>query len=207
MALELKISVTTGSGNFLFSETTGAYNVSTNPTGWGAPNDILANVSTWSIAIYKPDSVTLLPGTTPVTLSNPAGLPTATIPNSLTISPQQIGYATGESLPDGIYQFVYTVDVVIGGPAPIDNTYTITQYVLIYAGVQCCAGKLAVKAASSGCGCSGGCGGCGDDASNFEKVMLMIEAAKYSIQCGSITSAAKAIVHAQEICNGCQSCC
>jgi hypothetical protein len=205
MALELKISVTTGSGNFLFSETTGAYNVSTNPTGWGAPNEQLAWATTDNIQVYKPDSVTLLPGTTPVTLSNPAGLPTATIPNSLTISPQQIGYATGESLPDGIYQFVYTVDV--NNPVSGKITYTITQYVLIYAGVQCCAGKLAVKAASSGCGCSGGCGGCGDDASNFEKVMLMIEAAKYSIQCGSITSAAKAIVHAQEICNGCQSCC
>jgi len=205
MGLELKISVTTSSGNFVFQETTGLYNLTTNPGGWGLPNEELVNVASWKIDVYKPDSVTLLPQATPVPITNPAGYPTGTIPNSYTIAPQAIGYGTGEALPDGVYQFLYTVNV--DNPVSGRQTYTITQYVLIYAGVQCCAGKLAVKAANSGCGCSGGCGGCGDDASDFEKVMLMIEAARYSMQCGSVTAAAKAIVYAQEVCNNCGSCC
>lgn len=205
MALELKISVTTSSGSFVFSETTGSYNAGTNPTGWGAPNPDTTDATAIDLSVFPPDPVTLLPSNTNflINLSSPA-FPSITPSTTYIIQPQVISNGSWSTLQDGIYQFVYSVDVsTISG----DVNYNISQYVLVYAGVQCCAGKLAVKAASSGCGCSGGCGGCGDTASDFEKVMLMIEAAKYSIQCGSITSAAKAMVHAQEICKGCQSCC
>lgn len=204
MALELKISVTTSSGNFVFSETTGAYDPATNPTGWGAPNPATGFATAVDLFVYPPDPATMLPSNTATLFQYPAGFPTTSSSTTYIITPQMLSTNAWTILPDGVYQFLYSIDVT--EPSG-DVNYEVTQYVLVYAGVQCCAGKLAVKAASSGCGCSGGCGGCGDDASNFEKVMLMIEAAKYSIQCGSITSAAKAIVHAQEICNGCQSCC
>jgi len=200
MALSLNISVTTlTSGGFTFSETTGSYSSPNNEGGWGAPNPTLMDATAAVLDVYIPDSTTLLPINTAITLNMLInGYPSTTSGNSLLITPQQIGFAVGQSASDGVYQFVYRVTA--------DGTeYTKTQYVLVYSEAQCCISKLAVKAINEDGGC--GCGsGCGESMTDFEKGMLLIEAAKYSMTCGVTSSAAKAIAHVNEICGGCSTC-
>lgn len=205
MALGLNISVNTvTSGGFTFSEITGIYNATTNPGGWGGVNPVTNQATEAWLDIYKPDPNTFLPVNTPaapINLLN-QGYPINTTTNSFFVSPQNAGFLAGETTADGVYQFVYRVTVAIGGN---DFDYVASQYVLVYSGAQCCVSKLAVQAINDGGGC--GCGsGCGESMSEFEKGMLLIEAAKYSITCGLIVPAANAIKHVNEICGGCSTC-
>jgi hypothetical protein len=202
MALSLNISVTTlTSGGFTFSETTGAYTSPNNEGGWGIPNPTIAQATVATLDVYVPDPNTLLPVNTPVSINmftQSPSYPQSNTTNSQLITPQDIGYAVGETTPDGVYQFVYTVTA-----NGVD--YHKTQYVLVYSAAQCCVSKLAVQAINEGGGC--GCGsGCGESMTDFEKGMLLIEAAKYSMICGVTTPAANAIKHVNEICGGCSTC-
>lgn len=207
MALSLNISVNTlTSGGFTFNETTGLYNGTNNPNGWtttGVPNPNIADAVSAVLDIYIPDPITLMPVNTPVTINIfPFSFPTTDVTQSYLITPQDIGYASGEPAADGVYQFVYKVSA---GKDPDFIDYTKTQYVLVYSAAQCCVSKLAVDAINDGGGC--GCGsGCGESMTEFEKGMLLIEAAKYSIVCGLINPAANAIKHVNEICGGCSTC-
>jgi len=201
MGLQLNISVNTvTSGGFTFSETTGAYTPITNEGGWGAPNPTTGDATVAILEVYIPDTNTLLPINTPVTINmftQGPPYPQSNTTNSLLITPQDIGFAVGETTADGVYQFVYKVTA-----EGID--YTKTQYVLVYSAAQCCVSKLAVDAINDGgCGCGSGCG---ESMSDFEKGMLLIEAAKYSMICGVTTPAANAIKHVNEICGGCSTC-
>ena len=72
MALELDISACPKHGchSIILNETTGAYDATLNNTGWGAPNPLTSDPTTWSIIITLPDE-------TIVTITDPVGLPTA----------------------------------------------------------------------------------------------------------------------------------
>jgi hypothetical protein len=60
MALELSINVSLSSNGktMTFTETTGAYNVNLNPTGWGSPNEVLTNIGFATLSITTPDNTT-----------------------------------------------------------------------------------------------------------------------------------------------------
>ena len=60
MALELSINVALSSNGkvMTFTETTGAYDATLNPTGWGSPNLELTDISEAKLEVTKPDSTT-----------------------------------------------------------------------------------------------------------------------------------------------------
>ena len=95
-----------------------------------------------------------------------------------------------------------TSKVMFKGSAPRSLTYLYTWNgnALMYANTLCCLANLAVTGTNSG-----GCG-CGSKMSRFEKGMLMLEAAKYAMNCNNTNAAAKALLAANELCNGCKDC-
>ena len=58
MALELLATSPTQTGcfGFTFTDTTGVYNVTTNPGGYGTPNMDSTDVNTATISVYAPGS-------------------------------------------------------------------------------------------------------------------------------------------------------
>jgi hypothetical protein len=199
MALELKINVTSNNqGGFIFREDTGQYSV-TNLTGWGSPNPTLASVVDVTLEVFLPDSSTYLPTSNSVVLDSGDNLnvdfPTSDYTKQFDITGQMLGGSAGSDVPDGVYEFLYTVTV-----SP-DTEYSISKYAVMIDGVMCCISKLSVDAIEAWCGC-----GCDKKTSRFESGMLMIEAAKYAVFCGNITATAAAISNAVSVCNGCSDC-
>lgn len=197
MALTLKASVTAEeTGTFTFNDTTGAY-TNNNPTGYGSPNPAIADFTQASLLVQIPVSTTFLPAPTPTTYTfniypnfPNTGFRTYYIYNSM------LGGSASLKCPDGVYNFQYKI---------YDNNLEVwstwNENVLMYANTLCCLANLAIAGTNSGCGC-----GCGSKMSRFEKGMLMLEAAKYSISCNNTTAAAKALLAASELCNGCKDC-
>lgn len=203
MTLELKINITSNNqGGFIFRENTGQYSV-TNLTGWGSPNEILANVTSVTLEVFLPDPSTYLPTSNSVVFD--AGdnfnvdFPTSDYTKQFDIDGEMLGGAVGSNVPDGVYEFFYEVIVDQGGGE--FATYTVSEYAVMIDDVMCCISKLSVDAIEAWCGC-----GCDKKTSRFESGMLMIEAAKYAIFCGNITAAAAAISNAVSVCNGCSDC-
>ena len=123
------------SGKILaLKETTGDYNVSTNPSGFGTPNpertDVGSVLTSTGIVIevMRPEDSSFAFGlNVPVTFINPG---TA---NTFEINPEDIGYTTDTILPDGVYTLRYLVeDSVQAGFLPVA-----TKYVLLAHNAKC----------------------------------------------------------------------
>ena len=140
LVLNFEICQTADCKTFTFTETTGVYNASTNPTGWGAPNPLTSNATSATLAIN-------IAGGTVYTLN----LFTSSFPSSVSsleydVTASLIGGASGAKITDGIYTFVYTV--VASGV-----TYTQTIIKGIYCQVQCCVYSM-FKSLVSTCDCN-----------------------------------------------------
>jgi hypothetical protein len=93
-----------------FTDTTGVYNGSTNPTGYGTPNRGNANHIT-DFIITKPDaSQTTVRNNEALTTPTQAAVPVLVPANALTktFTPSLAGYDTSYlTFPDGVYKFSY----------------------------------------------------------------------------------------------------
>ena len=175
MALALDISVCqTGDCKYIiFKELTGAYNASSNPTGYGAPNKTVANAKAATLAI------TLTDGTI-VTLNLYSTFPTSTCTDSYTLSSFSLALSAANalaSIPDGLYKFVYTVTF------SDETTATVTKKVLFSCQVKC--GKNSLFAALPLCDCD-----CKDN-EEFENAMYaqtMYNQLLYAAGCNSSTA-------------------
>ena len=195
MALTLKASVTAEeTGTFTVQDTTGVY-TGNNPTGYGSPNPQISYFISGILTVDAPEPETFLPAASPVTYSIPMypsfpnpGLPLYYVDYSM------LGGTSNVKCPDGVYEFTYEAFDDDAG-----DLYTWNGNALMYANTLCCLANLAVTGTNSGCGC-------GSKMSRFEKGMLMLEAAKYAMSCNNTTAAAKALLAANELCNGCKDC-
>lgn len=174
MALALDVSVcqTSDCKYILWKELTGLYNVSSNPTGYGAPNKTVANATAATLAI------TLTDGTI-VTLNLYSTFPTSDCTASYTLSSFTLGLsgATLTAIPDGLYKFVYTVtfsDL---------STATITKNVLFSCQVKCGVNSLFGALPLCDCDCK--------DNEEFENAMFaktMFDQLIYAAGCNSSTA-------------------
>ena len=135
MALQLALTNTiTDYTSLTLTDASGEYNVSTNPTGWGAPNLAIADVNYAHLTITSPndteydiDIVTDLG----VDIGGAATYADLTyyIPSSL------LGESSGALLPDGVYSIEYRISDAAawddGG-----NDYTLTVTVMTYYEIQ-----------------------------------------------------------------------
>ena len=152
MATVIRSSYLRASNGLLITATdlTGAYNATTNAGGYGGPNISVGDFTKFEIAVYLPDSVTLLPQSTPVVIDAYPTFPSASNGTFDLTSTLVLGDATTKFI-DGWYQFIITGTYDDGG-----GEATITSdpvNLLMYETVECCIDNLLVK--SLGCGCSG----------------------------------------------------
>lgn len=119
----------------IVTDLTGAYDASTNPTGYGGPNPSVSDFTALAIAVYLPDPVTFYPQTTPVNITGiyPT-LPSETQGTYLITSTALTGSAS--VLGDGLVKAVITGTYDIGAG---DVSITpITIYKPFYYVAECC---------------------------------------------------------------------
>lgn len=144
MSLTLKIGKFCTANNcrtIKFSDGSGLYNATSNPTGWGNPNLTLGAVTDTHIYITLPD------GTTTVDIEDPVGLPDDDTAFEYEIDAADLDSAR-TTIQDGLYQVEYTVT---------DGTTLYTtgkKYYLLTCNSECCVGKLFARIATlDDCAC------------------------------------------------------
>jgi len=193
MALVLDFSVCQSSDctEFTFSDNTGAYNATTNPYGWGAPNVALADVQTpVTLDITTPGGSTFQ---IDLILTTPA-FPVDQPPNELVVDMSSLGGTAGDPFPDGIYTFVYSVSTIFG-----DYSQTIT--VAFYCQVQCCVYSM-FNDLNPHCDC------CDDDRNTLINAYLMFKGLIYAANCGNVSEFNSVLAQLQKICtqSNCSQC-
>lgn len=123
-------------------DTTGVYNATTNPTGWGGGgNPTIANATGDKISIQKVGSNTIYEIQMYATLPN-------TIDAPFPIDSSMLGLGSNVEIPDGQYVFTRTT-IALG------VTYSRTARVFLIGQVQCCADAM-LDAELPSCGCDSG---------------------------------------------------
>ncbi len=195
LVLDFTICENSTCTEFTFSELTGTYNATTNPTGWGTPNADITDFHSATLEITLPDGTTTysidLSATTPA-------FPVDTLTsNQVTFDMSNIGGTAGNSIPDGVYTFVYTVQEDPG--TGISYTQTIT--VAFYCQVSCCVYSM-FKDLDIECDC------CDDDRKRITDAYLMLKGLIYNANCGNIPQFNSILEELQRLCtnNNCQNC-
>jgi len=124
----------------LFIETTGTYNAVSNTGGYGAPNELHSDATAAVLEV-------IIPNGTVFTLNLITSYPTNVTNNEYTIRSQDLGMTANVSLPDGIYNFKYTITL------PTQGTVINEQCILISGQARCCVYGLLTTADI--CDCDG----------------------------------------------------
>lgn len=212
MALELNINISRSLDqlSLLIIDNTGAYNVNSNPTGYGTPNPSVADFVTFDVAVTVCDSITLLPTGQTYMIDVYNNLPNTT-GSGYQLLNTDIGLGADEKIPDGVYKFVITADTDNG------STYTDTVYEVYYEIVGCCIDTLTIQ--SFDCGC----GGDSKKIKDLVKANMWLGLLRPTVnelgqvvesaieRCGQYEKAAEIIRELQKICNnknckGCNGC-
>lgn len=194
MALQLNINaeLSYNSKSIELEDTTGAYNVTSNPTGYGTPNPDTTDVNPGgggeiTIVITDPDGndYTFDFSTTPSTWP--------TFPNTLgtvlTIANTDVGLTTDDKITDGLWYVSYTILFN-------DQTeYTRTQIFLFHYAADCCINKLLAKI--DGC-----CDECDEAKLKAATTAYMaLQAAKRAARCAKPLQSQKLLDKVNFICN------
>lgn len=189
MAFQLNISATLSSNNkaILLEDTTGVYNSSSNPTGWGTPNPLTSDAAEVTITITDPDGTdyvfdsTTTPATMP-TFPNTTGT-TITIPNT------SVGQVAADWIQDGLWYVKY--HVLLNN----NDEYERTQLFLFHAAANCCVDRLLARI--DGC-----CDEC--DEAKLKAVttaFMTLQAAQRAANCAKPNQAQKLLDKVNFICN------
>ena len=174
MAFQFKFSAgesgTTCAG-ILLTDTTGTYNATTNPTGYGGANSfVAANGGVCSIVITPPNEDAL----TAINLITVASFPVSGTPATLDWVDDLGGTGT---LPSGIWTFVITTTFANGSVYPVTATYTV--YANIQCSSDCCIMELSQAVDEDDC-----CGDCEDAAlAKFRKAKDLQDAVAAAFDC------------------------
>lgn len=190
MALELKLNVCFADNCSLLkiSDATGAYNLTTNPTGWGFPNLALADVDEATLSVTPPNGeyATIFIATTTVQ--------TATIVNGLFPLYNFSAFSSG-SFVDGMYTITY--EVKNNG-----ETYTTSINVFSTCKADCCIEKMKAKFCEMMCGCDWEIYW-----ANYKKAEALLYAAKSAFACAKNSQAKDLLDQVNKICSMHNCCC
>jgi len=186
MAFQPKFTVSLGSDchSFIITDTTGNYNASTNPTGWGTPNPATSDITRITLSVKNLytnityDNIVALTYTTAVTV-----FPTS----DLEIDGVSIGDVV---MPDGLYEFTYTIVIS-------DTTTYIATSNNILLCESCCKIKTIAANLDLDCGCCND--PCADDIWKFLQVYTELKIIEYSGYCGSSSNIFKKIKSLQSL--------
>ena len=188
MGLTLNIDVVENqyADEAVFTETTGAYNLSANSGGWGVPNATLASVSSAVLTIKDLDDTTL--GT--IDFSPFTDFPTDDETIEYTIVPTDMGMT--DKFTSGIYIFSYDVTATQGG---IEQDFNKTCYVMFTNKLRCCIDQMyaAIDAFCTSC-----------NKTKLYKAVeadFYLEAARDALGCGKVNMAQEFLDKVEFMCN------
>jgi len=141
LALSLSYLQQDSCGELVLTDTSGAYNVTTNPTGWGSPNlacdtgaityaEIIIKTYTDSLTLSDTSTVDVIADWKTLTTLTSAAFDTGTTVSNMI-------YTIPLNLPDGVHQITYQV----GDGATYANSTnqaTITYNIATYCNIECC---------------------------------------------------------------------
>lgn len=125
----INVCVKTACSVLTFKETTGTYNVTTNPGGYGTPNPITGDFVTAVLTIIAPSGTQY--DVDLIDLS--AGFPSSNVDFEYTIPSAQIGSRT--NIEDGYWQFIYTINDGV-------DTYIASKTSIFTCNAQCCVNSM-----------------------------------------------------------------
>lgn len=197
MATQLKFEIfpSADKKSFYFVETTGVYDATYNPGGWGAPNDNYLTATEATLAITLADASVVSFNSA----STPAFYPT--FPNvtyvAFQITNEMIGLEATAEITDWIPLIVYTVDGNDGGVWQA----TVSSYRAVLSQSDCCVAGLAANVTvDNGCNCDN------DQLQAFSDAWDLKTAIDYAVSedCQKPNKAARILVYLQGLCNnGC----
>lgn len=174
--------------NLYLYDITGAYNASTNTTGWGSPNTTLAGATIATVSITLPEATSAVDFDVLATVNAATIVDGEFTLDQLTMEDFD---STEEKFPDGVYTIVYT----------IDETYTQTITTFSTCQTDCCVEKMKTKFAEKLCGCDWDIYW-----KNYLEAKAYLTGAKYKYACGDTTNAIAMLKKVQKIC-ATQNCC
>ena len=183
----IQLCLTANCSTLSFTETTGVYNVTTNPYGYGAPNTTIANAVSGSLYITTPD---LGAYTISIPPSNNPDL-------STTIVLANVGGRT--FVEDGFWNFTYTVtDNLL-------NTYTTSIGYYFYCQSECCVAKLLTKIDLDDCMCNKQNT---KNLDNYTKARTLLQSLKNAASCLNSANYLKTKALLEKICrnSNCKTC-
>jgi len=171
-----------------FTEKTGIYHATSNPTGWGGDHAL-----TDATAAYL--TITL-PGLDPVTFELTSNFPN-TDGTVYYMTPENFGLEADADWPDGLITYEYQV---VGDTSGTPFNYRMVQQKPSMCEVMCCVQNLGANV-NLNCGCEGG----GIDPGT--EAILLLESAKYAAGCGKTKQFTEILGELQAICNkDCHNC-
>ncbi len=191
MALELKLNVCFADNCSILNikDATGAYDLTTNPTGWGFPNLALAGIDQAFISVTPPN------GNVSTTYDITTTVQSAIIVDGLfdLYSYTNSSFTSG-SLVDGMYIISYNVT---GG----GESYTTSINVFSTCKADCCIEKMKAKFCEYMCGCDWEIYW-----ANYKKAEALLYAAKSAFACAKNDQAKDLLDQVNKICSM-QNCC
>lgn len=197
MALVLKFDICP-IGNcrgFTFTETTGAYNATTNLTGWGSPNPLTSNATAATIGVFKPGNTTTTADLTINLFALIPNFPTTSSTQTYTITNTALGY-TGRVV-DGVWKFVYTVTTL---ESAVVKVYQQTIQRTTYCNAKCCVDGLFGEIEDFECDCMEA------QISKAHTAFAIYRSMVSAASCGNITKFNKLKSTLERMCNN-QDCC
>ena len=175
--------------SFKMTETTGAYDASSNTGGYGSPNPLVGSCTGALVPVDLTNSVTY--DSITITPSETNGI------TYITTSLLQVSTVAISTIPDGVWEFTYTVN-----DGATDYTYTART--LVIKSINCKMADLALKYADKSCNCCN---------SNTFREKFVEAHARYQALiggriCGNITQINEAITELEIFLNdlNCQNC-
>lgn len=178
---------------FIFKETTGIYEPTSNEHGWGSPNpDTAGPFSLVKLTVYPPSypAITAITiGTTPDYLEA-YGYPTTNPDNQLYISFDAI--FNGSTPEDGLYTFTYEIEDADG------NRTELTKQILVDCKVDCCVKQMFIDAVSAS-----DCSTCLDNLMKKAlKAFALLQGMRSAAACANDVAVNKILAKLQKICAG-----
>ena len=171
----------------LITDTTGTYNVTTNPSGYGAPNFVATDCDACTIVVTPPNEDALTAINLVTLASFPASGSTATLDYETDLG------GTG-TMPSGIWTFAITTTFADGSQAPNTSTYTV--YANIQCSTDCCIMELSQLVDADSC-----CDDCEDEAlEKFKKAKMLQDAVAAAFECEQYERANRLQVQLDALC-------
>lgn len=187
VVLSFEICESSSCNSLIFKETTGIFNISTNPNGWGSPNE---NTTDATSAVLL---VELASGSSfSIDLFATGFFPTSDTSFEFLIDGSTIGYT--DQILDQIIKFTYTV-------VTTTSTYTQTVYKAFYCQVKCCVNKMFLDL-DFNCSCIN------DQMDSALKAYAMYCGLVAAADCGNISNFNNILSQLNKLCSGlsCSNC-